>query len=510
MNKLWVTFQERQDEFFKALLEHIQISLVALLIAIIIAIPLGIFLTRRKGIAEGVIGTSAVMQTIPSLALLGLLIPLVGIGKVNATIALVAYALLPILRNTYTGINEINPILIEAGKGMGMNHRKLLFKVELPLAMPVIMAGIRTGMVLIVATTTLAGLVGAGGLGDIILLGIDRNDTMLIVLGAIPAALLTLLIDGGLRLIERIIPRVSFKMTAIVSLAIALVIAIPIVWNAWGGKEADLVVAGKLGAEPEIIINMYKLMIEQDTDLNVETKPGLGKTTFVFKALQSGDIDIYPEFTGTAISTFLKEDPVSMDPDEVYEQAKSGMAKKYDMTMLKAMGYNNGYGLAVTKDAAERYGLTEISDLKSVQDEMKAGFTLEFSDREDGYLGIQQKYGLEFPQLKTMEPSLRYKATESGTINLVDAYTTDSELSQYDLQVLEDDQGLFPPYQGAPLLRDETLEKHPELKDILNKLAGKITDEEMSEMNFQVDVNDASPEKIARDYLEEEGLLDDE
>lgn len=168
---------------------------IALFFAVIIAIPLGIFLTRNKKLAEGMIGITAVLQTIPSLALLGLLIPLFGIGKVPAIIALVVYALLPILRNTYTGIKEVDPSLIEAAKAMRMNGRKRLLKVELPLAMPVLMAGIRTAMVLIIGTATIAALIGAGGLGDIILLGIDRNNTSLIVLGAIPAALLAILFD---------------------------------------------------------------------------------------------------------------------------------------------------------------------------------------------------------------------------------------------------------------------------------------------------------------------------
>ena len=192
-------FQERKAQLLAALLEHIQISFIALFFAVLIAIPLGIYLTNKKKIAESIIGVSAVLQTIPSLALLGLLIPLFGIGKVPAIIALVVYALLPILRNTYTGINEVDPSLKEAALAMGMNRSKRLVKVELPLAMPVMMAGIRTAMVLIVGTATLAALIGAGGLGDIILLGIDRNNTALILIGAIPAAILALIFDVALK-----------------------------------------------------------------------------------------------------------------------------------------------------------------------------------------------------------------------------------------------------------------------------------------------------------------------
>lgn len=200
MNAFFQTFDSKKDELVTTIIEHIQLSFIALIIAVLIGVPLGILLTKTKKLSEIVMNIAAVLQTIPSLALLGLMIPLFGIGKVPAVIALVVYALLPILRNTYTGISEVNPSLVEAARGIGMKPGRRLTKVELPIAMPVIMAGIRTAMVLIVGTATLAALIGAGGLGDLILLGIDRNDTSLIVLGAIPAALLAIIFDLVLRL----------------------------------------------------------------------------------------------------------------------------------------------------------------------------------------------------------------------------------------------------------------------------------------------------------------------
>lgn len=504
MDKWLEVFKERQSQLGSALFEHIQISLIALFFAILIAIPLGIYLTRKQRLAEGVIGITAILQTIPSLALLGLLIPLFGIGKVPAIIALVIYALLPILRNTYTGIKQVDPSLIEAARAMGMNKRRRLIKVELPLAIPVIMAGIRTAMVLIVGTATLAALIGAGGLGDIILLGIDRNNSELIVLGAIPAAILAIVFDYMLRQFERISFKKSLMIIGLLAIAAMLFIAIPAINSS---QQQKIVIGGKLGSEPEILINMYKLLIEKDTNLSVELKPGLGKTTFVFNALKSGSIDIYPEFTGTAISEFLKETAVSTDRRKVYEQAHSGMQEKYRMEMLKPMNYNNTYALAVPKQFAEKEQLKTISDLARVQGMIKAGFTLEFADREDGYRGIQKLYGLKFTDLKTMEPKLRYQAIQAGNINLVDAYSTDSELRQYNLMVLKDDKQLFPPYQGAPLLREETVQKYPELKRALNKLAGKVTDEQMREMNYQVNVNGKSASHVAKQFLEKEGLL---
>lgn len=495
---------ERKGQLLASLLEHVQISFIALFFAVIIAIPLGIYLTKKKKIAESIIGMSAVLQTIPSLALLGLLIPLFGIGKVPAIIALVAYALLPILRNTYTGINEVDASLKEAATAMGMNTRKRLMKVELPLATPVMMAGIRTAMVLIVGTATLAALIGAGGLGDIILLGIDRNNAALIILGAIPAALLALAFDFLLKKLESFSFRKTVIALSVISITALAMIFLPLVNH---GAEEEIVIAGKLGAEPEILINMYQLLIENETDLDVRLEPGLGKTSFVFNALKSKDIDIYPEFTGTAISEFLKEEAVNNDEKDVYRQAQEGMMKEFDMVMLSPMKYNNTYALAVSEEVADRYELTTISDLRDVQKTIKAGFTLEFNDREDGYLGIQKKYGIKLTNIATMEPKLRYQAIDKGDIQLLDAYSTDSELRQYNLTVLEDDQQLFPPYQGAPLIRKETLVQYPEIEQALNKLADKITDDEMRELNYQVNVEGKKAEEVARAYLEELGLL---
>ncbi|MBK3494215.1 ABC transporter permease/substrate-binding protein [Viridibacillus sp. YIM B01967] len=504
MTNLVDVFNERKGQLLASLLEHIQISFIALFFAVVIAIPIGIYLTNKKKIAESIIGISAILQTIPSLALLGFLIPLFGIGKMPAIIALVVYALLPILRNTYTGINEVDPSLKEAAMAMGMNTRKRLVKVEIPLAMPVIMAGIRTAMVLIVGTATLAALIGAGGLGDIILLGIDRNNTSLILLGAAPAALLALVFDFLLKKLESL----SFQKTVIalstISVAALLIIFVPLI-NI--NEKEDIIIAGKRGPEPEILINMYKLLIENDTDLNVQLKPGLGWTSFVFNALKSGDIDIYPEFTGTAISEFLKEEAINNNQEDVYKQAKEGMQRNFDMVMLSPMKYNNTYALAVSEEAAKTYQLKSISDIKAIQEKIKAGFTMEFNDREDGYRGIQKRYGTTISKITTMEPKLRYQAINTRDIDLLDAYSTDSEIRQYNLIVLEDDKHLFPPYQGAPLLRKETIKKYPEIEQALNKLTDQITDDEMREMNYQVNVEGKKASEVAREFLEEAGLL---
>lgn len=503
MNELFTTLSDRKGELLRTIIEHIQISFIALFIAILIAVPLGIALTKTKRLSEIVMNIAAVLQTIPSLALLGLMIPIFGIGRVPAIIALVVYALLPILRNTYTGIQEVDPSLIEAAKGIGMKPMRRLTKVELPIAMPVIMAGIRTAMVLIIGTATLAALIGAGGLGDLILLGIDRNNTSLILIGAIPAALLAIIFDLVLRFMEKL----SYKKLLITIGIIVLIILLAIVVPLFGKKGDNITLAGKLGSEPSIITNMYKILIEDETDDTVDVKDGMGKTSFLFNALKSDDIDGYLEFTGTVLGELTKEDLKSKKENAVYNQAKQSLEKKYDMTMLKPMKYNNTYALAVKKDFAKEHHIKTISDLQKVEDQLKPGFTMEFNDRPDGYKAVAKAYDLNLSNIKKMEPKLRYTAVEKGDINLIDAYSTDAELKQYNMVVLEDDKHVFPPYQGAPLFKEKFLKEHPEIKKTLNKLAGKISDEEMQEMNYKVTVKNEDPYKVAKQYLQKEGLV---
>ncbi|EKU93589.1 Osmoprotectant-binding protein [Alloiococcus otitis] len=504
LDNLIETFDMRSGQLWESLLEHIQLSFISLALAVIIAVPLGIYLMDRKKIAEPIIQVTGIFQTIPSLALLGLLIPLLGIGFFPAVVALTVYALLPILRNTYTGLTEIDDSLLEAADAMGMDRSRKLKKVQLPLAMPVIMAGIRTATVLIIGTATVAALIGAGGLGSLILLGIDRADNYLILIGAIPAAILSLVFDGLLHYLEQS----SFKKVATTLVVTGGIILAFIFLPSLIFPNDQLVVSGKLGAEPEILMNMYKELIEQDTDLDVQVEENFGKTQFVFNALESHDIDIATEYTGTVLGTFFDEIPEPGTPaDQVFDRAQDRLKEEYGMDLLPSLGFNNTYTLAVDPAYAEEHNLETISDLKAVQDDIKVGFTLEFADREDGYLGIQDTYGIEFDNLTTMDPQLRYTAMEQGEVNLVDAYSTDSEIESYDLVVLEDDQNLFPPYHAAPILRDGLLDDHPEIAEIISQLEGLIDDEAMREMNYQVEVNQADANQVARDFLDQAGLL---
>ena len=504
MSKLFATFQERFGDWLTALGQHLQLSLLTLLLAIFLAVPLAIYLSTRKRASNWVLQVAGIFQTIPSMALLGLFIPIMGIGTLPALTALVIYAIFPILQNTITGLQGIDPSLEEAGVAFGMTKWERLKKFEIPLAMPVIMSGIRTAAVMIIGTATLAALIGAGGLGSFILLGIDRNNASLILIGALSSAFLAIAFNLLLKWMEKAKLRTIFAAFAVMILGLGASYTPSLLPKP---EKENLVIAGKLGPEPEILANMYKILIEENTDMTVTVKPNFGKTTFLFEALKKGDIAIYPEFTGTVTESLLKPAPqVGHDPEGVYRAARDGIKKQDDLALLKPMAYQNTYAVAVPKKIAQEYGLKTISDLKKVEGQLKAGFTLEFNDREDGNKGLQKVYGLHL-QVSTMEPALRYQAIQSGDIQITDAYSTDAELARYDLVVLEDDKQLFPPYQGAPLMKEALLKKHPELEGILNKLAGKITAEQMSQMNYQVGVEGKSANQVARDFLVKEGVI---
>ena len=504
MHNLIEVFINRFGDWQTAIWQHLQISLAALLLAILIAVPLSIFLTNYRRLAAWVLQLTGIVQTIPSLAILGVLIPFIGIGTLPAIVTLVVYGLFPIVQNTITAFWELDPQLEEAATAFGMTRWEKLRKYQLALAMPVMMSGIRTAAVMIIGTATLAALIGAGGLGSLILLGIDRNDSALILIGAISSAFLAVVISLILGALTKRRPKtllLSFLTTAVLVVAS---FAQPYLLPMGNNK---LIIAGKLGAEPDILIHLYKELIEQDSHLQVEVKPNFGKTSFLYEALKAGSIDIYPEFSGTITASLLTNPPqLANDQEAVYEAARDGIYQQDKLIYLKPMAYQNTYAIAVKEAYAMEHGLETISDLKKVESTARTGFSLEFNDRPDGKKGLESLYGLKL-NIQTMEPALRYQALEQDKLDIIEVYSTDSQIIKYGLKLLQDDKHLFPPYQGAPLMREETLKQHPELEGILNKLHNKITATEMATMNYQVDVEGKSAKEVAHDFFSRQGLL---
>lgn len=293
----------QSGDILTALREHILLSLMAIVIATVIALPLAIALMNHRRAGEWVLQVAGVIQTIPSLAILGALIPLVGIGTVPAVIALVLYAIMPIFQNAYAGLTGIDPILLEAADAFGLSKRFKLFRVQLPLALPMIMSGLRIAMVMIIGTATLAALIGGGGLGTFIMLGIQTNNNAELLIGAILSAALALAFSWGIRLLSKL----SVRRIGVLLVSAVVIIGGFAGYRAINQPAGTITIAGKLGGEPEILINMYKDLIQADNPkMDVQLKPNFGGTTFIFKALQGGQVDVYPEFTGTVLQSLVK------------------------------------------------------------------------------------------------------------------------------------------------------------------------------------------------------------
>lgn len=506
MNELINTISTHQGQIWQALGEHLLLSMETLLISCLIAIPLGMLLAHSKRAGEVVFQITSIIQTIPSLALLGLLIPFVGIGTTPALIALTAYGIMPIYQNTYSALRNIDPNLEEAADAFGLSRWKKLSRLEFPMALPMILSGVSISLVMIIGTATLAAMIGAGGLGTYIMIGIQQNNNTYLLIGAGLSAILTLAMSGLLKFMSS--SKKHFQVTAAVLAIFAIGLGASQLPKAFAPKEEEVVIAGKLGSEPDILINMYKDLIEKDNPhIKVTLKKNFGGTSFLFNALKTGKIDIYPEFTGTVLQGLAKKKlATSHDPAKTYQLAKGLMADEDQLTYLPPMNYQNGYDLAVTQSFAKKHNIKSLSDLAKLGTSLTAAFDPDFANQQDGYLGLKKEYELNF-KVKTMEPALRYKAIASGKVEVVDGYTTDPQIKQYDLVALKDDKSFFPPYQGAPLMKTAFAKKHPGIIKSLNKLSGKITESEMQEMNYKVTDKHESASKVARQYLKEHGLL---
>lgn len=273
------------------------------------------------------------------------------------------------------------------------------------------------------------------------------------------------------------------------------------------GSSKKVVIGSKDFSENIVLAEIMAQLIENDTDIQIERKLNMGGTFVNFEAIKNGDIDIYPEYTGTGLTAQLKMD-VMNDADQVYDLVKEEFDKQFAITWLAPLGFNNTYAMGVTKEIAETYNLEKNSDLTDIAGELVFGAEHEFFDRQDGFDGFIEAYGIEsFKDIAKMNTALKYQAIGGGQMDVTDVFATDGQIIEYDLVILEDDLGFFPPYYAAPIVRNETLKKYPELIAVLNKLGGKIDDEAMINLNYQIDVEKKSVEEVAKGFLEAKGLI---
>lgn len=259
-----------------------------------------------------------------------------------------------------------------------------------------------------------------------------------------------------------------------------------------------IVIGSKQDTEGVLLAEIMAQLIEQRTDLRVVRRSNLGGTFVCFAALRAGEIDLYPEYTGTGLVGILKQPPTT-DGDSALRTVKREFSERWGLVWLEPMAFNNTYALALTRAQATRLDVRAISDLRR-HPGLSAGFTAEFLARPDGYPGLRQRYGIDL-DTKSMEAGLMYGAAAAGEVRVIGAYATDGRIAKYDLRLLDDDRGFFPPYRAAPLLRRETLDEHPELVRALAPLAGRISDADMQRLNAAVDIDKRDPAEVARQWV---------
>jgi osmoprotectant transport system permease protein len=487
---------------------HLQLTLFALLIGIAVSLPLGILASRVKWIEQPLLAVASIIQTIPSLALLAVMVPLLAIldvqsiGYLPAFIGLTLYSLLPILRNTVTGIGGVDPSLIEAARGVGMTPSQRLRRVEIPLAMPVIVAGIRTSTVWIVGIATLSTPVGATSLGNYIFSGLQTRNYTAVLVGCVAAAILALVLDGIVRAIELGVGRRKRALTAAGLTLLGLLFLYTVGSAArplWSTDRPSIVLGSKTFTEQYILSELMKLQIEERTGLNTTVRQSLGSTV-AFDALVSGDIDAYVDYSGTIWATLMhREDTPGRQ--KVLDEVRSWLDREHHVELAAVLGFENTYAFAMRRQEAERLNIRTISDLVFHAPGLSLGADYEFMSRPE-WKAIQDAYGLEFARERSMDSSLMYQAVAQGDVDVISAFSTDGRIEAFDLVVLEDDRGAIPPYDAIILVRQALSEEYPAAVEALRALQGTVSADSMRRMNYAVDVGGDSPSAVAREFLE--------
>ena len=496
--------------------EHLILVSISITLAILLGIPLGILITRKPKLTRPILGLANAIQTLPSLALFGFLISvpfLGGIGKVPAIVALTLYALLPLIRNTYTGITSVDPAIREAGRGMGMTDRQLLFQVEIPLSLGIILAGVRVATVICVGIATIAAAIGGGGLGVFIFRGISTVNNQLILAGSIPAALMAIGADFLLGCLEkRLTKREKEKKKFHRKIAILLgVLALLMVGlfainhreNSQVASSSRAIIIGSKNFTEQVILGeILAQQIEAATDLKVDRRLNLGGTFICHEAVKAGKIDGYVEYTGTAFTGILQQKPLS-DPQEVYRQVKQAYHQKFQLEVLKSFGFENTFAMVIRREDAQRLKIKTLSQAAKYSPQWQAGFGYEFLSRQDGYPGLAKTYGLKFAKPpQEMDLGLMYRALADKKVDMVAGNSTDGLIPVLNLVILEDDRRYFPPYEAVPIFNQKTLETYPAVGKAIAQLAGIISAAEMQKMNYQVDHQSLPVAQVVKQFLQ--------
>jgi osmoprotectant transport system permease protein len=488
---------------------HLQLTLFALLAGTALSIPVGIAITRSRRLERPVLAVASVIQTVPSLALLAVMVPalsaigLRSIGFLPAFIGLTLYSVLPVLRNTVTGFAGLDPALTEAARGVGMTSRQQLWRVELPLALPVILAGVRTATVWTVGMATLSTPVGAPSLGNYIFAGLQTRNLTAVLVGCVAAALLALVLDGLVRGLGTAV--LSRKRSSLVAILAAFSLlygqaVVTFVTSANGAGSERIVVGAKTFTEQYILSRILSTTIEQATGQPVDIAASLGSTV-AFDALRAGDIDAYVDYSGTIWATIMGRDSAGVDRETVLKEVGRFLKEEYDVEVVGALGFENAYAMAMRRARAAELRVRTITDLAPHAPRLSVGGDYEFFQRRE-WRAIQESYGLRVREQRSMDPSLMYEAVANNQVDVIGAFSTDGRIAALDLVVLEDEHHAIPPYDAVILANSKLTREHPDAVKALRGLSGTIDADRMRRMNLAVDQDGRSPDSVAADFID--------
>ena len=488
---------------------HVRVSVTALALGLIVSLPLAIAARNRPLFRNALLGLASIVQTVPGLALLALFYPLLlalasvtiswfgfgfsAFGFLPAVLALALYSMLPVLRNTITGLNGVDPALLEAAQGVGMTPRQSLFTVELPLALPVIMAGIRTSAVWVIGTATLSTPIGQTSLGNYIFAGLQTQNWVFVLFGCLAAAVLALAVDQLLALIENGLRRQSRARTALGGIGIAALIAATLL-PTLARSPSSYIVGAKTFAEQYVLSALIAERLRA-AGFSASSREGLGSSV-IFEALAANDIDVYVDYSGTLwLNQFHRTD--TPPRDQLLRELKNILAKQ-DITLFGELGFENAYALVMPRKRADALGIHSIADLAAHAATMSIAGDYEFFSRPE-WAALKSAYGLSFRAQRTMQPDFMYAAVASGEVDVIAGYTSDGLIAKYDLVVLDDPKHAIPPYDAIVLLAPKRAHDAA-LQAAIKPLLGRVDIADMREANLRASGNDAasSPDAVAR------------
>ena len=504
---------------------HLTLAVPAIFIGVLISLPLGVLCVKSATIRGPVMSLVSLVQTVPSIALLAIMVALLGgtIGYWPAFIALLIYSILPIIRNTIVGLESVDPAMREAAKAVGMRPLQQLFRVELPLAFPVILAGIRTATVWVVGIATLSTPVGAPSLGNYIFSGLQLRDWQRVIFGCVATMTLSLVLDQLIAVIETSIQSRRKTSLALAMCAIVGLVAMGIVPGVLGPEaagfsklqekendseksdssgplrttlEGQVVRIGAKGfTEQFILAEILREKIE-DAGGTPEVLSNMG-STIVFNALAKNTVDVYVGYTGTIWSTVLKEtDPISRI---AMRAAVAGrLYDEYGIVLAGALGFENTYALVARRQTVQRYGLRQIGNLTPVAKDLRIGGDPEFFGRPE-WQRVRNLYALSDITEVGMDSTFMYQAVADGQVDVAAGFSTDGRIEAFDLAVLNDPKEAFPPYDAVLLLSPRAA-KNRDLVHVLEPLLNQISVAAMRTANRRVDEDGVTP-RVAADSL---------